>query len=85
MNRAVIVDAVRTPFTKAYDPNNNPGGKVGALAHIRPDDMVVELVKALLVRNPNMDPKAVETVLTGCAFPEAEQGLNIARQISLPP
>lgn len=75
---AVIVDYIRTPFTKAYDPGND-SGKRGALAHIRPDDMVAELIAGLLERNAQVNPKDIETVLTGCAFPEAEQGFNIAR------
>jgi acetyl-CoA acyltransferase len=81
-NRAVIVDFVRTPFTKAFDPTN-PEGKRGVLAHIRPDDMVVELIQALLVRNQALDPKAIETVLTGCAFPEGDQGFNMAKMAAL--
>lgn len=79
---AVIVDYVRTPFAKAFDPVN-PDGRRGALAHIRPDDMAAELIIALLDRNKGVSPSDIETVLTGCAFPEAEQGLNVARLIAL--
>ena len=79
---AVIIDYVRTPFTKAFDPTN-PDGKRGALAHIRPDDMVAELIVALLARNAGVNANDIETVLTGCAFPEAEQGLNVAKLIAM--
>jgi acetyl-CoA acyltransferase len=82
MSNAVIVDYVRTPFVKAFDPTN-PDGKRGALAYIRPDDMVAELIIALLARNKGLDTKDIETVLTGSAFPEAEQGLNVARLIGM--
>ncbi len=82
-DNAVIIDCVRTPFAKAFDPSQNPGGKIGALAHIRPDDMVAEMIVALLARNSGVNPGDIETVLTGCAFPEAEQGLNIARLIAM--
>lgn len=82
MTSAVIVDYVRTPFARAFDPTN-PAGKRGALAHIRPDDMVAELIVALLARNAGLNPNDIETVLTGSAFPEAEQGLNVARLIGM--
>jgi acetyl-CoA acyltransferase len=74
MNEAVIVSAVRTPVGKA--PN-------GALRATRPDDMGAVVIKELLRRVPAVDPGEVEDVILGCAMPEAEQGLNVARIASL--
>jgi len=74
MKDAVIVSAVRTPVGKA--PN-------GALRTTRPDEMGAVVIKELLRRVPAVDPSEVEDVLLGCAMPEAEQGLNVARIASL--
>jgi len=74
MKEAVIVSAVRTPVGKA---------KRGGLATVRPDDMAATTIQALLKRTPNLDPTEIEDVVIGCAFPEGEQGLNMARMISL--
>ena len=74
MKDAVIVSAVRTPVGKA--PN-------GALRTTRPDEMGAVVIKELLRRMPAVDPSEVEDVLLGCAMPEAEQGLNVARIASL--
>jgi acetyl-CoA acyltransferase len=74
MKDAVIVSAVRTPVGKA---------KRGGLATVRPDDMAATTIQALLKRTPNLDPAEIEDVVIGCAFPEGEQGLNMARMISL--
>ena len=71
---AVIVSAVRTPVGKA---------KKGGLATVRPDEMSATIIQALLQRTPNLDPAEVEDVVFGCAFPEGEQGMNIARMIAL--
>jgi len=71
---AVIVSAVRTPVGK---------GKRGGLATVRPDELASEVVKALLVRTPALDPKEIDDVILGCAFPEGEQGLNMARMVAL--
>jgi len=70
----VIVNAVRTPVGKA---------KRGGLATVRPDDMSATVIQALLKRTPNLDPAEIEDVVFGCAFPEGEQGLNMARMIAL--
>lgn len=67
---AYIVGATRTPIGKA--PR-------GALKHVRPDDLLVHSIRALLEKVPNVDPKLIEDVIVGCAFPEAEQGMNVAR------
>ena len=74
MKDAVIVSAVRTPVGKA---------KRGGLATVRPDEMAATTIQALLKRTPNLDPAEIEDVIIGCAFPEGEQGLNMARMISL--
>jgi len=74
MNDAVIVSAVRTPVGKA--PN-------GALRTTRPDEMGAVVIKELLHRVPAVDPGEIEDVMLGCAMPEAEQGLNVARIASL--
>src|SRR5512139_3803015 len=74
MKEAVIVSAVRTPVGKA---------KRGGLATVRPDEMAASAIQELLRRTPDLDPDQVEDVVFGCAFPEGEQGLNMARMIAL--
>jgi acetyl-CoA acyltransferase len=74
MKDAVIVSAVRTPVGKA---------KRGGLATVRPDEMAATAIQELLKRTPDLDPSQVEDVVIGCAFPEGEQGLNMARMIAL--
>ena len=74
MKDAVIVSAIRTPVGKA---------KRGGLATVRPDEMAATAIQALLKRTPNLDPAQIEDVVIGCAFPEGEQGLNMARMIAL--
>jgi acetyl-CoA acyltransferase len=69
MTEAYIVDFVRTPFT--------PGFK-GALAGVRPDDLIGQAVRRLVERT-GVEPGAIEDLILGCAFPEGEQGLNIGR------
>jgi acetyl-CoA acyltransferase len=71
---AVIVSAVRTPVGKA---------KRGSLTTVRPDEMAATVIKELLKRTPNLDPAEIEDVIIGCAFPEGEQGMNMARMIAL--
>jgi len=70
----VIVSAVRTPVGKA---------KRGSLTTVRPDDMAATVIKELLKRTPNLDPAEIDDVVIGCAFPEGEQGMNMARMIAL--
>ncbi len=67
---AYIVAAARTPIGKA--PR-------GALRNVRPDDLLVHAIRSALARVPALDPKAIEDAIVGCAIPEAEQGLNVAR------
>jgi acetyl-CoA acyltransferase len=74
MAEAFVVSAVRTPVGKA--PN-------GALRYTRPDEMAAVVIKEALARVPALNPDDVEDVILGCAMPEAEQGLNVARIASL--
>ncbi len=74
MEQAVIVSAVRTAIGKA--PN-------GALRATRPDDMAAAAISGALARVTALDPAEVDDVILGCAMPEAEQGLNVARIASL--
>jgi acetyl-CoA acyltransferase len=74
MQDAVIVSATRTAVGKA------PGG---SLRSVRPDDMAAAVIEESLRRAPGVDAKDVSDVIIGCAMPEAEQGLNVARIASL--
>jgi acetyl-CoA acyltransferase len=74
MNEAVIVSAVRTPVGKA--PN-------GVLRFTRPDEMGAIVIAEAVRRARGLDPAEIEDVILGCAMPEAEQGLNVARIASL--
>jgi acetyl-CoA acyltransferase len=67
---AYIVAATRTPVGKA--PR-------GMFKNVRPDDMLAHALKAVLAQCPGLDPRAIEDVIVGCAMPEAEQGMNVAR------
>lgn len=70
MKEAVIVSAVRTAVGRA---------KRGTLAHVRPDEMAAAVIREVLRRAEPVEPGMVEDVIMGCAFPEGEQGLNVAR------
>src|SRR5512139_491959 len=74
MKEAVIVSAVRTPVGRA---------KRGGLATVRPDELAAAAIQELLKRTPEVEPVSIDDVVIGCAFPEGEQGLNMARMISL--
>jgi acetyl-CoA acyltransferase len=74
MQDAVIVSAARTAVGKA------PGG---TLRTVRPDDMAAAVIKESLRRAPGVDAREISDVIIGCAMPEAEQGLNVARIASL--
>jgi acetyl-CoA acyltransferase len=73
MSHAVIVGYLRSPFTPAHK---------GQLATVRPDDLAAEVIKAL-IKKTGVKPEDIEDVLLGCAFPEGEQGLNLARLVVL--
>lgn len=70
MKEAVIVDCVRTPVGKA--PR-------GALRQTRPDDLAAVAIQGLLARYPGLAPEEIEDIILGCATPEAESGMNVAR------
>jgi acetyl-CoA acyltransferase len=67
---AYIVAAVRTPVGKA--PR-------GMFRQVRPDDMLAHVLKGAIAQVPGLDPKEIADVIVGCAMPEAEQGMNVAR------
>jgi len=70
VQEAYIVAATRTPIGKA--PR-------GAFKNVRPDDLLVHAIRSAIAQVPKLDPKLVEDAIVGCAMPEAEQGMNIAR------
>src|SRR5215468_5871034 len=74
MREVVIASAVRTPVGRAYK---------GTLRATRPDDLAATAIKGALERVPQLDPKEIEDVILGCAMPEGEQGMNVARIASL--
>ncbi|MBL0016635.1 MAG: acetyl-CoA C-acyltransferase [Bacteroidetes bacterium] len=73
MKTAYIVDAVRTPI----------GRYAGSLSHIRPDDMLALVIKALIQRNPSLDLGAIEEVIAGAANQAGEDNRNVARMAAL--
>ena len=73
MNTVYVIDALRTTIGK-YG---------GALAHVRPDDLLAHVLKALLARNPNVDVNAIEDVIAGAANQAGEDNRNVARMAAL--
>ncbi|MDD3786109.1 MAG: acetyl-CoA C-acyltransferase [Hydrogenophaga sp.] len=67
---AYIVAATRTPIGRSHK---------GSFRHLRPDDLLAHVLRSALEKTPGLDPQAVEDVICGCAIPEAQQGLNVAR------
>ena len=74
MPEAVIVSSVRTPVGKAFK---------GSLRSTRPDDLAALAIKEALARVPGLDAKEIDDVILGCAMPEGEQGMNVARIAAL--
>lgn len=74
MRDVIIASSVRTPVGRAYK---------GTLRATRPDELGAIAIKGALERVPQLDPKEIEDVILGCAMPEAEQGMNVARISSL--
>ena len=74
LRRAVIVDAARTANARA---------DTGGLRNVRADVLMAELVRRLLDRNPDVAGEEIEDLVLGCAFPEAEQGMNLGRRVAL--
>jgi acetyl-CoA acyltransferase len=73
MRDVVLAGYARSPF--------HPAGK-GALARVRPDDLAAQVVRGLIAKT-GVDASDIEDIIVGCAFPEGEQGLNVARLIGL--
>jgi len=67
---AYIVAATRTPIGRSHK---------GYFKHTRPDELLAHVLRAVMAQAPGLDPAAVEDVIAGCAIPEAQQGLNVAR------
>src|SRR5574337_1801228 len=74
MSEAFLVSSVRTPVGRGYK---------GSLRTTRPDDLAALVIKEALARVPRLDPKEIDDVILGCAMPEGEQGMNVARIASL--
>src|SRR5689334_10956749 len=74
MSEAVIISSVRTPVGKAFK---------GSLRATRPDDLAAVAIKEALARVAGLDTKEVDDVILGCAMPEGEQGMNVARIAAL--
>src|SRR5690349_20548772 len=74
MREDVIASSVRTPIGKAYK---------GTLRATRPDELGAVAIRGALERVPQLNPREIEDVIMGCAMPEAEQGMNVARIASL--
>jgi len=74
MSEAVIVAAVRTPVGRAHK---------GSLRATRPDDLAALVIKEAIARVPGLDAKEIDDVILGCAMPEGEQGMNVARIAAL--
>ncbi|MDP1827235.1 MAG: thiolase family protein [Archangium sp.] len=73
-NRIVIASSARTPFTRAHK---------GELKDTRPDTMAAHVIKAAIDRVPGLKKEDIEDVVLGCAMPEGEQGMNVARIAAL--
>ncbi|HEY1660552.1 MAG TPA: acetyl-CoA C-acyltransferase [Candidatus Sulfotelmatobacter sp.] len=74
MREVIIASSVRTPVGRAFK---------GTLRATRPDELAAIAIQGALERIPQFDPKEIEDVILGCAMPEAEQGMNVARIASL--
>src|SRR6056297_978626 len=70
MSDAYVVSAVRTPVAKAFK---------GGFRNTRPDDLLAHVIREAMAEVPEIDGSMVEDVIVGCAMPEAEQGMNVAR------
>jgi acetyl-CoA acyltransferase len=70
LHDAYIVAATRTPIGRSHR---------GFFRNMRPDDLLATVLRSALAQVPGLDPKAIEDIVCGCAIPEAQQGLNVAR------
>ncbi len=69
IQEAYIVAATRTPVAK----------RNGLFRHVRPDDLLAHAIRSVVAQVPGVDPARIGDVIVGCAIPEAEQGMNVAR------
>ncbi|MCY4043715.1 MAG: acetyl-CoA C-acyltransferase, partial [Cellvibrionales bacterium] len=74
MNKAVIVDSVRSGITKSFR---------GKLKDTRPDDLSTKCINHILERNPKIFAHELDDCIIGCAFPEGSQGMNLGRNIAV--
>jgi acetyl-CoA C-acetyltransferase len=74
MPEAVIVATARSPIGRAFK---------GSLTQVRPDDLATTIVRAVLDKVPGLDPAELDDLMLGCAEPEAEQGVNMARRVAV--
>src|SRR5207249_12019092 len=74
MRDVIVASSVRTPVGRALK---------GTLRTTRPDELAAVAIRGALERVPQLDTKEIEDVILGCAMPEAEQGMNVARTASL--
>jgi acetyl-CoA C-acetyltransferase len=74
MPEAVIVATARSPIGRAFK---------GSMISIRPDDLLTQIVSAVLAKIPELDPSSVEDLIVGCGLPGGEQGFNIARVVAV--
>jgi acetyl-CoA C-acetyltransferase len=74
MPEAVVVATARSPIGRAFK---------GSLTQARPDDMVVQMVRAAMDKVPELDPKDIDDLLLGCGLPGGEQGFNMARVVTV--
>ena len=74
MKNVVIVDSVRTGLAKSHR---------GGFNMTRPDEMLAHIIDAMLERNPNLPPEAVEDIIMGCGNPEGAQGHNLGRNAAV--
>ena len=72
--RVVIASAVRTPFTRAHK---------GEFKDTRPDTLAAHVIREAVAQVKGLSPESVEDVVLGCAMPEAEQGMNVARAAAI--
>ncbi len=74
MPEAVIVATARSPIGRAFK---------GTMTSVRPDDLVIQMIKAALAKVPELDPAQVEDLILGCGLPGGEQGYNMARVVAV--
>ena len=74
MPEAVIVATARSPIGRA---------RKGSLIHVRPDDLAVTVIRAALDKVPQLDPRTLDDLMLGCAEPDGEQGVNMARRVAV--